>query len=42
MTRAARSLLTEHLPTHSSEFGKDKEVQQAMADVFGFSQDEPT
>jgi beta-galactosidase GanA len=34
-------IATEHLPTHSSEFGKDKEVQQAMADVFGISQDEP-
>jgi hypothetical protein len=29
------------LPTRSQEFGKDKEVQQAIADVFGVSPDEP-
>jgi hypothetical protein len=29
------------LPTRSAEFGKDKEVQQAIADVFGVSPDEP-
>jgi hypothetical protein len=29
------------LPTRSAEFGKDKEVRQAMADVFGVSADEP-
>jgi hypothetical protein len=34
-------IATEHLPTHSSEFGKDKEVQQAMADIFGVAKDEP-
>ena len=34
-------IATEHLPTRSSEFGKDKEVQQAMADIFGVAKDEP-
>jgi hypothetical protein len=34
-------IATEHLPTHSSEFGKDREVQQAMTDIFGVAQDEP-
>ncbi|MGA1984359.1 MAG: glycosyl hydrolase [Acidobacteriaceae bacterium] len=34
-------IATEHLPTHSSEFGKDRELQQAMADIFGVAQDEP-
>src|ERR1022692_1032424 len=29
------------LPTRSAEFGKDKEVQQAIADVFGVSADGP-
>jgi hypothetical protein len=29
------------LPTRSAEFGKDKEVQQAMADVFGVSEASP-
>jgi hypothetical protein len=29
------------LPTRSAEFGKDKEVQQAMAEVFGVSPDAP-
>jgi hypothetical protein len=29
------------LPTRSAEFGKDKEVQQAMAEVFGFAPDAP-
>jgi hypothetical protein len=29
------------LPTRSAEFGKDKEVQRAMADVFGVAPDEP-
>jgi len=29
------------LPTRSAEFGKDREVRQAMADVFGVSPDEP-
>ncbi|SPE32854.1 hypothetical protein SBA3_1920034 [Candidatus Sulfopaludibacter sp. SbA3] len=29
------------LPTKSAEFGKDQEVQQAMADVFGVSADAP-
>jgi hypothetical protein len=34
-------IATGELPTRSAEFGKDKEVQQAMADVFGVSPDEP-
>ena len=34
-------IATERLPTHSSEFGKDREVQQAMADIFGVAQNEP-
>lgn len=34
-------IATEHLPTHSSEFGKDQEVQQVIADIFGVSKDEP-
>lgn len=34
-------IATGMLPTRSAEFGKDKEVQQAMADVFGVSLDEP-
>jgi hypothetical protein len=29
------------LPTRSAEFGKDREVQQAMAEVFGVSPDAP-
>jgi hypothetical protein len=29
------------LPTRSAEFGKDKEVRKAIADVFGVSPDEP-
>ena len=29
------------LPSKSQEFGKDKEVQRAIADVFGVSSDEP-
>jgi hypothetical protein len=29
------------LPTRSAEFGKDKEVRQVIADVFGVSPDEP-
>ncbi len=29
------------LPTKSAEFGKDKEVRRAIADVFGVSPDEP-
>ena len=29
------------LPTHSAEFGKDAEVQRAMAGVFGVSRDAP-
>jgi len=34
-------IATGMLPTRSAEFGKDKEVQRAMADVFGVSPDEP-
>lgn len=34
-------IATEQLPTHASEFGKDKEVQQAMANIFGIAKDEP-
>jgi hypothetical protein len=34
-------IATEQLPTRSAEFGKDKEVQQAMADIFGVAKDEP-
>jgi len=34
-------IATEQLPTRSAEFGKDKEVQQAMADIFGAAKDEP-
>jgi hypothetical protein len=34
-------IATEQLPTHSAEFGKDREVQQAMADIFGVAKDEP-
>ena len=30
-----------HLPTRSSEFGKDREVREAIAEVFGASPDEP-
>jgi hypothetical protein len=32
---------TTQLPTKSAEFGKDKEVRQAIADVFGVSPDAP-
>jgi putative intracellular protease/amidase len=32
---------TTQLPTKSAEFGKDKEVRQAVADVFGVSPDAP-
>ena len=32
-------IATTALPTQSAEFGKDKEVQQAIADVFGVSPD---
>jgi len=32
-------IATGTLPTQSAEFGKDKEVQRAMADVFGVSPD---
>ena len=32
---------TTQLPTRSAEFGKDKEVRQAIADVFGVSPDAP-
>jgi hypothetical protein len=34
-------IATGQLPTRSSEFGKDREVQQAIADVFGVAPDEP-
>ncbi|HWB32826.1 MAG TPA: glycosyl hydrolase [Acidobacteriaceae bacterium] len=34
-------IATEGLPTHSAEFGKDREVQQDIADIFGVSKDEP-
>jgi hypothetical protein len=34
-------IATGMLPTRSAEFGKDKEVQQAIADVFGVSPGEP-
>ena len=34
-------IATGKLPGRSAEFGKDKEVRQAMADVFGVSPDEP-
>ena len=34
-------IATDQLPTRSSEFGKDREVQQDMADIFGVSTDEP-
>ena len=34
-------IATGMLPTRSAEFGKDKEVQRAIADVFGVSPDEP-
>ncbi len=34
-------IATEQLPTRSAEFGKDKQVQQAMADIFGVAKDEP-
>ena len=34
-------IATGQLPTHSSEFGKDHEVQQAIADVFGVAPGEP-
>ncbi len=34
-------IATGSLPTRSAEFGKDKEVRQAMADVFGASPDQP-
>jgi len=34
-------IATDQLPTHSSEFGKDQEVQQAIADIFGVASGEP-
>jgi hypothetical protein len=34
-------IATSRIATQSSEFGKDKEVQQAMSDVFGVSPDSP-
>jgi hypothetical protein len=34
-------IATDHLPTHSSEFGKDREVQQTIAEIFGVAPDEP-
>ncbi len=34
-------IATGELPTESQEFGKDREVQKAMADVFGVAPDEP-
>jgi len=34
-------IATGKLPTRSAEFGKDREVRQMVADVFGVSQDEP-
>ena len=34
-------IATGALPTHSAEFGKDRDVQQAIYDVFGVSPSEP-
>ena len=34
-------IATDRLPAHSSEFGKDHEVQQAMADIFGVASGGP-
>jgi len=34
-------IATTQLPTKSAEFGKDREVRQAVADVFGVSPDAP-
>ncbi len=34
-------IATDQLPTRSAEFGKDKDVQQAMSDIFGVAKDEP-
>jgi hypothetical protein len=39
--KGGKVIATGLLPTHSAEFGKDKEVQRAMAEVFGVSPDEP-
>ncbi|HWB85766.1 MAG TPA: glycosyl hydrolase [Bryobacteraceae bacterium] len=39
--KGGQVIATGLLPTRSSEFGKDKEVQKAMADVFGVSDDAP-
>ncbi len=34
-------IATEQLPTHSSEFGKDREVQKTIGEIFGVAPDEP-
>jgi hypothetical protein len=34
-------IATGTLPTRSAEFGKDKEIRQAIAEIFGVSPDEP-
>lgn len=39
--RGGTVIATGLLPTRSAEFGKDQEVRQAIADVFGVSPDEP-
>jgi hypothetical protein len=39
--KGGKVIATGLLPTRSAEFGKDKEVQRAMAAVFGVSPDEP-
>ncbi len=39
--KGGQVIATGLLPTHSAEFGKDKEVQQAIYDVFGVSPDAP-
>jgi hypothetical protein len=35
-------IATEQLPTRSAEFGKDREVQQIIGDIFGIAPDEPS
>ena len=39
--KGGKVIATGKLPTRSAEFGKDKEVQQAIADVFGVMPGEP-
>lgn len=39
--KGGQVIATGVLPTQSTEFGKDKEVQRAMADIFGVSADGP-